>query len=88
MLWLMAAAFWAGARLFRIRATRYPPSFWVNALMTMLILLGPAIEDAAVGKDVYAASAVRVSLFIALSLYAWATVWVLERWYARRAAPA
>ena len=26
-------------------ATSIPPSFWVNALVTMLILLGPAIED-------------------------------------------
>ena len=29
--------------------------------MTMLILLGPAIEDAAVGKDVVSASAIRVA---------------------------
>ena len=50
----------------------------------MLILLGPGIEDAAVGKDVYKASAVRVTLFIVVSLYAWATVWALERWRASR----
>ena len=52
--------------------------------MTMLILLGPAIEDAAVGKDVYSASATRVALFVGVALYAWATVWVLERWRASR----
>ena len=68
-----------------MRASRFAPSFWLNALITMFILLGPAIEDASVGKDPYAASAVRVSLFIAVSLYAWATVWVLERWRALRA---
>jgi hypothetical protein len=56
----------------------------VNALVTMLILLGPAIEDAAVGKDVYSASATRVALFVAVALYAWATVWVLERWRASK----
>ncbi len=61
-----------------------PPSFWANALVTMLILLGPAIEDAAVGKDVYNASAVRVTLFVGVALYAWATVWALERWRASR----
>jgi hypothetical protein len=81
MLWLTAAGFWAGARLFRTRATSLPPSFWVNALVTMLILLGPGIEDAAVGKDVYLASAVRVALYIALSFYAWAMVWGFERWF-------
>lgn len=83
-LWMVAAALWAGVRLFRVKPTPFPPSFWANALVTMLILLGPAIEDAAVGKDVYAASATRVVLFIGVALYAWATVWALERWRASR----
>jgi hypothetical protein len=82
MLWLVAAALWTGSRLFGVKASSFPPSFWSNALVTMLILLGPAIEDSANGKDVYRASAVRVSLFVAVALYAWATVWVLERWRA------
>jgi len=80
MLWMVAAALWAGAKSFGVKPTSFPPSFWSNALVTMLILLGPAIEDAAVGKDVYSASATRVALFVGVSLYAWATVWVLERW--------
>jgi hypothetical protein len=84
VLWLVAAALWAGAKMFRVRPTSFPPSFWLNALMTMLILLGPAIEDAAVGKDVYSASATRVLLFIGVSFYAWAVVWILERWRASR----
>jgi hypothetical protein len=84
MLWMMAAALWAGAKLFGIKPTSFAPSFWSNALVTMLILLGPAIEDAAIGKDVYSASATRVALFVAVALYAWATVWVLERWRASR----
>lgn len=81
-LWLVAAALWAGTKIFGVSRSRFAPSFWVNALVTMLILLGPAIEDAAVGKDVYSASATRVALFVAVALYAWATVWVLERWRA------
>ncbi|MDM0081690.1 DUF2955 domain-containing protein [Variovorax sp. J31P179] len=80
MLWMAAAALWAGARLFGLKATSFSPSFWSNALVTMLILLGPAIEDSASGKDVYSASAIRVGLFIAVALYACATVWALERW--------
>jgi Protein of unknown function (DUF2955) len=84
MLWMMAAALWAGAKLFGVRRTSFPPSFWSNALVTMLILLGPAIEDAAVGKDVYRASITRIALFVLVSLYAWATVWLLERWRASR----
>jgi hypothetical protein len=84
MLWLVAAALWAGAKLFGVRRTSFAASFWSNALVTMLILLGPAIEDAAVGKDVYRASAVRIALFVGVSVYAWAIVWILERWRAPR----
>ena len=71
-------------RLFGVKPTSFLRRSGCNALVTMLILLGPAIEDAAVGKDVYRASATRVALFVAVALYAWATVWVLERWRASR----
>ena len=84
MLWMVAAALWAGARLFGVKATAFPPSFWSNALVTMLILLGPAIEDSANGKDVFEAYATRICLFVGVALYAWGTVWALERWRASR----
>jgi hypothetical protein len=84
MLWIVAAALWVGVRLFRVKPTSEPPSFWLNVLITMFILLGPGIEDAAVGKDVYRASATRVALFVGVALYAWATVWAFERWRAFR----
>ena len=85
MLWLMAAALWAGAGIFGTRRTAFRPSFWSNALVTTLILLGPAIEDSAGGKGVFEASAVRVALFVGVALYAWGTVWMLERWRGGRA---
>jgi hypothetical protein len=50
----------------------------------MLILPGPAIKDSAVGKDVFSASAIRAGLFVGVALYAWGTVWALERWRASR----
>jgi hypothetical protein len=84
MLWIVAAALWVGARLFGVKATVFPASFWSNALITMLILLGPAIEDSANGKDVFKASATRICLFVGVALYAWGMVWVLERWRASR----
>ena len=83
-LWIVAAALWTGVRLFRVKPTSEPPSFWLNALITMFILLGPGIEDAAAGNDVYKASAIRVTLYIVVSLYAWAAVWALERWRVSR----
>jgi Protein of unknown function (DUF2955) len=79
-LWMMGAALWTGSGIFRTRSTSFRPSFWSNALITMLILLGPAIEDSASGKSVLEASAVRTGLFVAVALYAWGTVWALERW--------
>jgi len=79
-LWMMGAALWAGSGIFGTRPTSFRPSFWSNALITMLILLGPAIEDSANGKGVFEASAVRTALFVAVALYAWGTVWILERW--------
>jgi len=84
VLWLAAAALWSGARLFGVTASSFRPSFWSNALVTMLILFGPAIEDSAAGKDVASAALMRVSLFVALALYAWAVVWALEGWRAAR----
>jgi hypothetical protein len=84
VLWLMAAAQWAGSALFAARPTRWRPSFWSNALITALILFGPAIEDSDAGKSVLEGGLMRVSLFVGVALYAWATVWALERWRAGR----
>ena len=84
VLWLMATALWAGSGLFGARPTRYPPSFWVNALVTSLILFGPAIEDSSSGKSVLEGGVMRVSLFVGVAFYAWGTVWALERWRAMR----
>ncbi|MEF8719182.1 MAG: hypothetical protein V5B44_16250 [Candidatus Accumulibacter necessarius] len=63
VLWMAGAALWVGARLYRVVPTAYPPAFWNNALVTTIILLGPAIEDSANGSAVLQASAVRVGTF-------------------------
>jgi hypothetical protein len=84
VLWLTGAALWVGARLYRVVPTAFSPAFWNNALVTTIILIGPAIEDSANGSAVLQASAVRVGLFVGVSLYAWAMVWALERWRAAR----
>jgi hypothetical protein len=80
MLWMMLAALWTGARMFGVRRSTHPPSFWSNALITALILFGPAIEDSVNGKSVLQASLVRTALFVAVALYAWGTIYALERW--------
>jgi hypothetical protein len=84
VLWMAGTALWVGARLYRVVPSALPPAFWNNALVTTIILVGPAIEDSANGTAVLQASAVRVGLFVGVSLYAWAMVWALERWRAAR----
>ncbi|MFK7828916.1 MAG: DUF2955 domain-containing protein [Congregibacter sp.] len=83
-LWMMAFAMFGGAKLYGVLKTRVAPSFWLNALVTMLILLGPAVEDSAQGSDAMQAFLQRFATFIGVTLYAWAAVWVLERWRLQR----
>lgn len=72
------------SKIYLLSPSRYPASFWLNTVMTLLILLGPAVEDSANGKDVYAAFAVRFGLFVAVTLYAWLAVFLLESLHTRR----
>jgi len=72
------------SKIYQMSASRYPASFWQNTAVTMLILLGPAVEDSANGKDVYAAFAVRMGLFVAVTIYAWLAVYLLEHLRMRR----
>jgi len=71
-------------KIYQVFQSRYPPTFWQNVGVTLLILIGPAVEDAENGKDVYAAFVVRLSLFFAVTFYAWAAIAGLERLRARR----
>jgi hypothetical protein len=77
-LWLMAAGLYAGSAMFGARSTAMRPPFWANALVTALLLLGPAIEDSASGKGFLEGSIMRTSLFVGVALYAWATIRLFE----------
>ncbi|HKN03029.1 MAG TPA: DUF2955 domain-containing protein [Buttiauxella sp.] len=81
VLWLALVSMWVARRMVRLAANRFTPSFWSNAWVTCLILFGPAIQDSASGKDVWIASAMRCSLYVAVALYGWACVVILERWH-------
>ena len=84
MLWLMAAALTVGSAMTGARRSRFRASYWSNALITSLILIGPAIEDSASGKGVLEGSVMRTCLFVGVALYAWATIVLLERWRGAR----
>jgi Protein of unknown function (DUF2955) len=76
------------AKLYGIIGTRWSAAFWPDVAINLLILLGPAVEDSANGKDVYKAFAVRFSLFVAVALYAWVAMSALEWMRGRRASAA
>ncbi len=83
--WLMLLfGVYFSSKIYQIIPSRYTATFWLNVAVTMLILLGPAVEDSANGKDVYAAFAVRMGLFLAVTLYAWLAVYILEQLRTRR----
>jgi hypothetical protein len=76
--WMLIFAVYFVSKIYGIYASRYPPSFWFNVVITMLILVGPAVEDSAGGKDVYAAFAVRMGQIVFVTLYAWLAIYLLE----------
>lgn len=82
--WMLLFGVYFASKLYGLIPTRHPASFWLNVATTMLILLGPAVEDSASGKDVYMAFAVRMGLFVAVTFYAWLAVYALEYLRTRR----
>jgi Protein of unknown function (DUF2955) len=83
-LWMLLFGMYFGGKLYGVITTHFAPSFWVNVAVTMLILLGAAVQDSAAGQDVYQAFAVRFSLFVAVTLYAWFAIVALEQLRADR----
>ncbi|WP_233971228.1 DUF2955 domain-containing protein [Lelliottia sp. WAP21] len=80
ILLLALISLYVARRMVRLVPDRFTPSFWSNAWVTALILLGPAIEDSSAGKDVWLASAMRCALYVAVALYGWACIVLIEIW--------
>jgi hypothetical protein len=78
-LWMLLFGLVVGRRLYGISQTRYSPGVWLNSLVTMIILLGQSVQDSVAGKDVYTAFAVRIGLFLAVTLYACLMLLLFDR---------
>lgn len=78
--WTLLFMIGIGAKMLGVWPSRLPPTFWSNVAITLFILVGPAVADTESGDDPMQRSFTRVSLFMALSLYAWAAVGLLEAW--------
>ncbi|KAB0489369.1 DUF2955 domain-containing protein [Pseudomonas vancouverensis] len=86
-LWMLLFALLAARQLYGLGKSRQTPGFWLNTLATLIILLGQSVQDSAAGKDVYTAFAIRMGLFILVTLYACAMVYVLDTRRQRRQGP-
>ncbi|UZE88759.1 DUF2955 domain-containing protein [Pseudomonas viciae] len=78
-LWMLLFGLALARKLYALSPTRLSPGFWLNSLITLIILLGQSVQDSIAGKDVYTAFAVRMGLFILVSLYACLMVHVLDQ---------
>ncbi len=77
-LWMTLFGLYIAGKFYRVLPSRHGPGFWQDVFVTLLIILGPAVQDSANGKDVYTAFLVRMGLFLALSLYAGLAVYTLD----------
>ncbi|KIY41916.1 membrane protein [Pseudomonas sp. 10-1B] len=84
-LWVLLFVLWQARRLYQAVPNRQSPAYWVSCLTTMLILLGQSVQDSAGGQDVYRAFAVRMALFLVVSVYASAMLIWIDRRRARAA---
>ena len=78
-LWMLLFALILARKLYGLSPGRFSPGFWLNTLVTLIILLGQSVQDSLAGKDVYTAFAVRMGLFIAVTLYACLMVYLLDQ---------
>jgi hypothetical protein len=77
-LWTLLVGIYCAAKLYGVVASRFPPAFWSDVVVNILILVGPAVMDSATGNDVYRSFVIRFSLFVAVALYAWLAMAALE----------
>ena len=84
-LWTLLFSIVIVSYFYGVFRSRYTPSFWQNVLVTLFIFIGPAVGDTDSGKDPYKASAVRLGLFVCVTVYAWMMLVFLE-WLRERQA--
>ncbi len=83
-LWMLLFGVYFSSKLYQLISSRFTAPYWQNVVVTMLLVLGPAVEDSSSGKDVYAAFLVRIGLIIGVTLYALLAIYLLEYLRTRR----
>ena len=83
-LWTLLFSLYVTAKFYGVLQSKFTPSFWQNTLVTLFIFIGPAVGDTESGKDPYKASAIRLALFVGVTIYAWLMLVFLEWWRTHR----
>jgi hypothetical protein len=83
-LWMLLAGTYLAGKMLGVLRSRRSAWYWQNVAVNLLILVGPAVEDSAAGKDPYTAFAVRFTLFVVVTVYAWVAIFALEKLRERR----
>lgn len=86
VLLLMLAMLAVARPMYGAVASRYSFAFWQNVMVTIILLLGPAVTDSENGDGVLWLMAVRLATFLALAVYAATMVRLLDGWRQRRLA--
>jgi len=81
---MLLLGLYCAAKTYGVLASRHPPVFWQDVIFNFLFMFCPAVDDSANGKDPYHAFAVRFSLFVIVTLHAWAAIAALEWLRGRR----
>jgi hypothetical protein len=58
--------------------SRLAPDWWMAALVTMMILIGPAVNDSQSASDIQVVMLTRLATFIGLAIYAAVAVHILD----------
>ena len=70
-----------GARIFQGPAMHPKGAMWSYALMTMIILVAPAVSDSIIGSDVSSSFYSRLLLFLGIAVYGTAAVAVFDAFW-------
>lgn len=75
------ASLWFAGRMFRGAGPAPDSGTWMYALLTMLVILGPAVLDAELGSGARATFYDRLGMFVAASMYGVGAVYLFDAFW-------
>ena len=78
---LMFTVYLLACPLYQAWKSSYNFSFWKDALVTVMILIGPAVHDPMLSDDIHSKMLIRISLLLLVSLYSILAIHILDTLY-------